>query len=402
MKVKDFYQKYRYKNDIVVPALFKAGFEERALKISECGNWKDYLICHDCLTPHFNGAQVCKDRFCPVCSKKRSLLYFSRIVPVIRDLLHKHYYVNMLNFTIDESASLSLQETLKILTNAFRYLQHQSKTFSKIFNGTFVGGIVCKEVKRGELSDFWHPHLHCLVVKEFYSKDYDWLKIAWNESVKAVGGICDKNGTYGSIDIRSIVDKKNIYTDKYASVEVGVLETIKYVTKFEYEYDVEHLQELVKTMSHVRCINSWGLLRKIDLNVDKDLNKTYSELRHCVCVACGGTDFYEYVTTQKFSNVQDFNMDDDIIETQQNFAYKNKYIKRLVKLRDDLVVGQIYNGVLFTEKQNAFLGKMFEVDLYKGKYIVSVPGISKQSLDNNFTSNSDLIIFDQSMFSVFD
>ena len=106
MEYKSFLRKLANTRLYVIPALDKAGFKQKALNMYECGAYKDYLICTNDYTSHFNGFNSCKDRFCPLCQEKRSRLYFAKFVPVFKYLLSKGYYVNMLNFTITDTYSL--------------------------------------------------------------------------------------------------------------------------------------------------------------------------------------------------------------------------------------------------------------------------------------------------------
>jgi hypothetical protein len=362
MKYKEFLSKLATSQLVVIPALERAGFTKKAKALSYCGFIKHYSICQYDYTAHFNGNSSCRDRFCPICQKKRSMLYFARFALVIRDLLSKGYYVNMLNFTVTDCDNL--QENLDILTKAFRYIQHDNKAYREQFKKSFVGGLICKEIKQGENSNKWHSHFHALVIKDHFSKDFDWLKTAWNNAVKICGGqasATDPN-KYGSVFICSVQDKHNLNTDYAKSVEIGCLETLKYITKFDWQSEPAKIKELIDTLSGVRSINTWGILRNISTNVEADMNKPFNEIYQNVCSMCGGTNFFEYSTTKTLRGVVDFNEADRIplIEPKIQYRY-NKDLTLLVELKQDMVVGQFYGGVLYTPEHARLVGSQFAV-----------------------------------------
>ena len=257
MKYKDLLQKQYLAKNIVAPAFYVAGYKKIAEHINDCSTFKRYSVCSDCGQIYFNGSYLCHERFCPICNKKRSMIYFYRFVPVIKKLLSRGYYVNMLNFTLVDDSNL--QHSLDVLTKAFRYIQHDSKEYRKMFNSMFVGGVSSKEIKLGENSKLWHPHIHCIVIKDHYSEDFEYLKLIWNNSVRLAGGNASATDPtkYGSVYISSIVDRASHLSDKQSSIEVGVLETMKYITKFDYQLDSALIPELVKSLKNVRTVNTW-------------------------------------------------------------------------------------------------------------------------------------------------
>lgn len=362
MKFKDLLEKQFLARNTVAPSFENAGFHKIATDIMDCATFKNYALCLDCDTVHFNGASVCHNRFCPICNLKRSRAYFSRFVPVIKDLLSKGYYVNMLNFTIVDDSDLS--HALSVLTKSFRYIQHDNKEYSKIFNSMFVGGVSSKEVKLGENSKLWHPHIHCLVVKDHYSQDFEYLKYIWNDAVRVCGGNpgSTDSGKFGSVFVCSIIDKQGLNTDYIKSVEMGVLETMKYITKFDYQLDNSLLPELVRALKGIRTVNTWGCLRNVSTNVESDINKSYTELVKQCCAVCGGHDFFEFCSTKTLQNVADFDMDKAELVQTPKYNLGHNELTPLFKLRDDLVIGQKYGNVVYSQLQAQFVGKFIKAE----------------------------------------
>ena len=267
----------------------------------------------------------------------------------------------MLNFTITDSTDL--EKSIQVLNDSFRYLSHQNRFMKKVFNSIFIGGIRSLEVKVGENSKKWHPHLHCIVVKDKYSKDFEFLRDSWNMAVKKCGGIeSSLDGKYGSVFVSSIVDKKNPKNSNEYSVETGVLETLKYITKFDYSSYGDMLPELVRALKGVRSINTWGCLRNINLDVEEDMDKTYSEVYKVACSVCGSTDFIKFTSRSLLPNTKCFDYSDSVLEKQ------DKLLPGKVEIRDGLEVGKLYGGVMFTALHATLAGKQFEVYKHKNKY----------------------------------
>lgn len=280
MKFAEFRERRFFARTQVVPLLEKAGFAEKANKIKFCGHFKKIAECNDCGTWHFNGSDSCKDRFCPLCQKKRSLLWFAKITPLLREYLQKDYYVNMLNFTIRDTENLDYG--INLINNAFRYLMHDNKKTAREFNKRFIGGVRSLEVKRGKNSGLWHPHFHCLVVKYEYSKDFEWLKREWNNALCVVSGRYGEK--LGSVDIRGFTKDQN------KGLETAICECFKYMTKFNWA--VKDIPELILTMDNRKTLVTWGCVRfKLGNSVEEDLDKPLSEIKSCVCSVCGCDSF---------------------------------------------------------------------------------------------------------------
>lgn len=288
------FRKFNLSN--VVPALNNAGFNKKATNIYFCGSQKHLAICNSCKSVFFNGSNTCKDRFCAVCNKKRSLMYLARIYPYLCKLLDEGYYINVINYTIKDVDNLS--NGIQLLNDSFRMLTHDNKTYRNEYNRRFCGGIKSLEVKIGANSNLWHPHFHSIVVKKTKSSDFEWLKSAWEDCTSKIAGTTEK---VGSVWLKGFSSK-----NKHELLK-SVLETLKYITKFDWNVQ-DKVIELVNTLSGVRSINTYGILRKIPTNVEDDISKSYTELVKQVCTNCGCTDFelVEYLESD-YLQVNDFN-----------------------------------------------------------------------------------------------
>jgi hypothetical protein len=123
-----------------------------------CGAWIDVLV-------------DCRQRFCPVCSKRRA----NRIRNRLQLLFTKNEPIPKAGFkmiTLSMPNCNSLDEGIHSLVSSFRRLRQRVAWKQYVFGGAFV-----IEVK-GRPGD-WHPHIHAIV----YSYYIPWarLRSAWRQ-----------------------------------------------------------------------------------------------------------------------------------------------------------------------------------------------------------------------------
>jgi hypothetical protein len=194
----------------------------------------------------------------------------SLLVPILKEWIKKGNYINMLVLTIKDGESL--EERLGFLEASWRRLYHENKELRKKWKKVFPGGLKSIEIKLGKNSKQWHPHIHCLLMKDTYSKDFEWLKDEWK---KATDG-------QGSVYIQAL-NRFNLLK--------SAVECVKYIMKPEkgvYEDDIR-FNELYVAVKGKRQINTWGLLRGLK---EKDIDEAAEgmdekKLEAFVCSQCG-------------------------------------------------------------------------------------------------------------------
>lgn len=143
-----------------------------------------------------------------------------------------------------------------------------------------MAGVRSLEVVIGENSFLWHVHLHCLALQKGFSQDFYWLKNEWNRVVCNELGI-DCNNKAGSIYIKQ-VKKENLME--------SCLEVIKYILKPNYEiYKNPNIFKIVyDCLKGRRQVNSWGTLRKLVAEVEKDdPDDLEDKINNFRCENCG-------------------------------------------------------------------------------------------------------------------
>ena len=331
IKYLNFKKAKRFSLEQVVPALQKSKFFDKAERLLHCGSVSKFAMCVNCNTAHYAGSvSSCRDKFCPVCQKKRSLLWLSKLIPVCNTLLDHNCHLNMITYTIRVSDGMSLKECLTILQNGFRYMSHDWKQSAQIYNNLILGGVRSLEVKVGEdrishkLTGKWHPHFHILVCTHGNVKYKELHKILfelWNKSLQTVTGSSEE--FCGSVNIRSIKPKDN------QSLCDALSEVVKYMTKFDWQSD--KVSELVTTLHKVRMQNTFGNFKYLisDLEIERDMNKSYTEVAETFCAVCGSNEFVEGELFG-YSNLQLFDL-------------QHKQSDYLNLKDDDIVMGEEYD-----------------------------------------------------------
>lgn len=302
MKYTDFIEKAKFNREIIIPALQNVCLEKRANKIDACGLYKYFALCDDCYTLHFNGAMTCKDKFCAVCQKKRSLLWLSKMKPIFDHYVANGQKVVFVTFTIKNTEKL--KTGVDMINNAFRYMTNLWKQSKKEFFRRFCGGVRSMEVKRGAGDGLWHPHLHCLFVKTDntrFAEDFVYLRDAWKHSLKVVTDCSDSDIDLGSVDYKAI--KVNKIDDGIKAI----LETFKYITKFNWD-NVDDIFELIETLQGMRMINTFGGVRKLlsAKDIEMEMDKSLTEIAMRKCSICGGNHFTEFASADVKCNHSTF------------------------------------------------------------------------------------------------
>lgn len=299
MQFEKFKKLHTVNAEIVVPALKNAlsvaDESQRDLiyreiaKVEDCGYYIYTMRCDECGQDHFKGFSRCRSKFCASCNYIKARQWVVRIFQYCQSWLSAGKYIVFLNFTIRDRKNLS--EGLNILQGAWREMVNNNVKFRKVFKSSFPGGVRSLEIVQGENSGLWHPHLHCLALKERFSRDTYFLHYAWPLAVQAAGGAVDER----NLKILSFkpYDKSNVRDRETYKLELqkSISEVVKYMVKVGYdELPNERLPELVKSTHKVRQINQWGVLYNLKKLVDGDLAKmSESEQKDFVCQVCGCT-----------------------------------------------------------------------------------------------------------------
>ena len=315
MKFRDYKQKLKYKN--VVEArlydLTNSEFKNNIIlntysKISNCSNVTYKSKCKNCGNEYFLGSNSCNNRFCPICAKKRSLKYLATLLPAFEEYLKLGHSVHLVTLTMENT--YNFMEGLEKIYSAFRYMTHQNKYYARIFKYMFVGGVKSLEIIKGvSNNETYHSHLHLLVIKKRFTRDYEFLKQMWNNSLNFVYGTT--NMKIGSVHLKQVKNPNN-KSNKQSMIDIrtGLLETVKYITKIEdiFEYEDKMLSDFITYSHNKRYISVFGLFAKYAKALNEEINESEKDQVGKICKVCGCSEFeFRQEYTSLIGSLDDFN-----------------------------------------------------------------------------------------------
>lgn len=241
-----------------LPETFK---RSRLEAIRDCGRllWFDvYQHRHDAekLKHKLTSAYFCKDKFCPMCSWRRSLKISRILYPVVEQLSKQNYRFLFITLTLKNCHVDELEETIQKMNKAWYRLLMRSE-IRKAWKGT----IRVLEWTRREEDGSIHPHFHALIaVKSTYFKAADYLKTErlaamWGESLRVdYLPVCHQRV------VKSKVKASGIVKDALAA---AIAELVKYPMK---DSDVLGLtggqfEAVARALHKKRMIASSGVLK---------------------------------------------------------------------------------------------------------------------------------------------
>ena len=219
-----------------------------AKRVHGCG---DYLLFRHFFTidaVKLHAASFCmKHLLCPLCAIRRGAkalgAYLDRFEAIKRTSGHLRPF--LVTLTVKDGPDL--RERFKHLHDSQRELwKRKQRGRGSVLDGV-EGAVWSYEVKRGQGSGVWHPHLHMIALAEF-APDAERLSRDWHEI------------TGDSF----IVDVRPISQDDPAS---GFVEVFKYAVKFSDQEpaDTVHAWE---TLAGKRLLGSAGCFRGVEIPED--------------------------------------------------------------------------------------------------------------------------------------
>ena len=236
-----------------------------ATKISNCSSYLLFQEWHwyeNKVT--LKSGNFCKNhKLCRGCAIRRAAKSSNsaelKVKSLQLDPRYKGLYVTMLTFTILNREDLL--EAFYHLTLNFRRMWKNSRLELKRGMRSAMccikGMISSIEIKRGSGSGLWHPHMHILVLSEGMPNQSE-LRKEWKKFT----------GDSQSVDVAPIKDLRS-----------GIVEVLKYIVKFS-EAAPSEVYEIAKAMHKKTLLNSYGILRGVELNPnleDDPLDGDYTE-----------------------------------------------------------------------------------------------------------------------------
>ena len=219
-----------------------------ANRLSGCGNYLLFRHFFTIDTVKLHAASFCmKHLLCPLCAIRRGAKALGAYLDRFEAIKRSNARLRPFLVTLTVKDGPDLRERFKHLHKSQRELwmrKHRGR--GSVLDGV-EGAVWSYEVKRGQGSGLWHPHLHMIALAEVMP-DADRLSRDWHEI------------TGDSF----IVDVRPISQDDPAS---GFVEVFKYAVKFSDQEpaDTVHAWE---TLAGKRLLGSAGCFRGVEIPED--------------------------------------------------------------------------------------------------------------------------------------
>jgi plasmid rolling circle replication initiator protein Rep len=212
-----------------------SGFQGRAAKLENCGNWLEFRRYPDTGEKTLNRANFCRYRLCPMCGWRRSQKMFWQTSQVMDVAENQGYRFLFVTLTIRNCEGSALGKDISRLFRAWSNLLRQKRYKSSIFGWMRILEITHNVDRKSKSFDTYHPHIHAIwaVKPSYFKKRYipqasliqDWKKAAHlsydpNVDIRAV----PKNSKKGAIkEVSKYATKSGDYlTDDDELTDSGV------------------------------------------------------------------------------------------------------------------------------------------------------------------------------------
>ncbi len=214
--------------------------DDLASQVRRCGS---YLVFRDYYTVNqikLIGADFCRRHLlCPLCAIRRGVKTLSRYLDRYHDIIEDHPDLRPWMVTLTVKDGVDLRERFGHLHKSLAlYHKRRHRQNTRCEAKKALGAVWSYEVKRGQGSGLWHPHVHSVWLCKS-PPDASQLSVEWKQIT----------GDSYIVDVRPI---------SQADPVDGFLEVFKYAVKFN-DQEPEDIWTAYKTLSGRRLIGSFGL-----------------------------------------------------------------------------------------------------------------------------------------------
>lgn len=265
----------KHKKSILLSDVYmRIGQEKKSSRVCSCGEYLEFaheVDTYGVIEEHgkLHKAFFCRDRFCPMCSWRRSLKLFANVSQCIPKITEKYKCI-FLTLTVPNCKEEDFRNTIDRLMKAWHKLIHYKK-FKTIVRGFFRVLEITRNKKNGSL----HPHFHIILVvpKSYGKKEELYLS---HDDILDMWRTAYGDNSITQVDIRLIKPKdvQEINSSEVVQVktlEAAIAETCKYTFKDEdllfgchSAAEQDHLLlTLIDGLHHRRLAHFGGVFKEI-------------------------------------------------------------------------------------------------------------------------------------------
>ena len=145
--------------------------EVRSERILDCGSLLAFGVSNSG-EKRLIKAYFCKDRMCPACQKRRSLVVFHQVKDVCLSLQSEYKSTRylLLTLTVPNVSAADLSDEIKKMNKAWASLSRRAE-----FKKSIWGWFKALEITHNKKTNTYHPHFHVLLAvpaKYFKGQNY--------------------------------------------------------------------------------------------------------------------------------------------------------------------------------------------------------------------------------------
>lgn len=265
-------QKKRFAK-LMAEKLRAIGEHRRAVRMENCAEVVSARICADCGQVMLDYANLCRDRFCPICKWRLSMQRFAHMLQIVTGLrvAYPEAEWQFVTLTAKNCPAAELTSMLDEMGRCWN-----SITSSKKFQDKVAGWAKSVEITYNSRTGEIHPHFHIILMYHEGQKVSDYVVQRWLAGIrlKATGlAQCAEKITWAvsadqdicSRDTETEIDREAIW---------AILETFKYATKDSeiLELPTHTFFYIARLLGNRRLISYGGLIKEYakECEIDED------------------------------------------------------------------------------------------------------------------------------------
>lgn len=281
----------------------RIGEKVRSIRMANCAEVINGRVCSSCGQMHLQYANLCRDRFCPVCKWRLSMKRFASMYKIITGLRQQFPEASwqFVTLTCQNCAPLDLPEVMDEMQRCWNSIASAKKLKAKV-----VGWARSTEITYNEVTGLLHPHYHVLVMYKELEEPDDYIVKRWLKGLKYKTSILAQDAQTIEFDVENQIEigwevDQNSQDD---AVIEAVLETYKYSTK---DKDIENMplgvfRMMVNVLQNRRLVAFGGVIKEyakeleLDRLEDADERDSEEEDREVErCIKCGNSHLVEVI-----------------------------------------------------------------------------------------------------------
>ena len=283
--------------------MIQIGEKLRGLRMMNCAEIVEGAVCQGCGQMHVVYANLCRDRFCPVCKWRLSMKRFTAMFEIVTGL-RKRYPEAAWQFVTLTCQNCNPTELPEVLDEMGRVWNNI--TTAQKFKKRIAGWARSTEITYNEVTGQLHPHYHVLVMYEELETPDEYIIKRWCKGLNYKTSVLAQNAEtveFTAENEQEIGWEVDQNPDDEAAIN-AILETYKYSVK---DKDTEQMplgvfRVLVDALKNRRLTAFGGVIKQYakELEVermDEVSEHEEEEMEHKIerCVKCKNSHLIEII-----------------------------------------------------------------------------------------------------------